>query len=234
MEGLKIPAPGFDESRQLAELRHADRGLHVGGLQVIADVRIDVLVIVAVRQAAKLPIESLAAGILAARFAPAIAPPIAERLHQGFEPWLVGQHTPTFTQCDVVTGVEADSREIAKGAHLTRTVSTCQARKVGTFGDLATVSFYPAHHITLGEGGCVLTDKPGFKTLVESFRDWGRDCWCEAAAKIPAGSDSSGNSVACPTATITNIYSHIGYNLKATDMQAAVGVAQLRKLPGFI
>jgi CDP-6-deoxy-D-xylo-4-hexulose-3-dehydrase len=113
--------------------------------------------------------------------------------------------------------------------------STVEGRQVGTFGDLATTSFYPAHHITMGEGGSVLTNRPSLKLLLESFRDWGRDCWCEpgvadTCAKrfewqlgdLPAGYDHK------------YTYSHIGYNLKVTDMQAAVGVAQLEKLPRFI
>ena len=108
-------------------------------------------------------------------------------------------------------------------------------QKVGTFGQLATVSFYPAHHITMGEGGAVLTNQPKLKTLVESFRDWGRDCWCETGmddtcgkrfdwqlGDLPAGYDHK------------YTYSHIGYNLKATDMQAAVGLAQIEKIDGFI
>ena len=106
---------------------------------------------------------------------------------------------------------------------------------VGTFGDLATVSFYPAHHITMGEGGAVLTSNPRLKKIVESLRDWGRDCWCEPGhdntcqkrfdwklGQLPEGYDHK------------YTYSHIGYNLKATDMQAAVGLSQLKKLPSFI
>ena len=106
---------------------------------------------------------------------------------------------------------------------------------VGRFGDVATVSFYPAHHITMGEGGAVLTDKPKLKKIIESFRDWGRDCWCAPGkdntcgkrfdwelGDLPAGYDHK------------YTYSHIGYNLKVTDMQAAVGVSQLKKLPSFI
>ena len=113
--------------------------------------------------------------------------------------------------------------------------SKWKGRNVGTFGDIATVSFYPAHHITMGEGGAVLTDKPALKTLIESFRDWGRDCWCPPAAAntcekryqwrvgdLPDGYDHK------------YIYSHIGYNMKVTDMQAAIGVSQIRKLEGFI
>jgi len=110
-----------------------------------------------------------------------------------------------------------------------------KGQMVGTFGDLATVSFYPAHHITMGEGGAVLTSNSRLKKIVESFRDWGRDCWCEPGCdntckkrfdwqlgELPHGYDHK------------YTYSHIGYNLKATDMQAAVGLSQLEKLPGFM
>jgi CDP-4-dehydro-6-deoxyglucose reductase, E1 len=105
----------------------------------------------------------------------------------------------------------------------------------GTFGDLATLSFYPAHHITMGEGGAVLTNRPRLKTIVESFRDWGRDCWC-----APGKADTCGKRFDWQLGSLPHgydhkyIYSHIGYNLKATDMQAAVGVSQLKKLPAFI
>ena len=113
--------------------------------------------------------------------------------------------------------------------------STYQGRNVGTFGDLATVSFYPAHHITMGEGGCVLTEKPLLKTLVESFRDWGRDCWCEPGKQNTCGKRFSWELGELPCGYDHKYsYSHIGYNLKLTDMQAAVGVAQLAKLPDFI
>jgi CDP-6-deoxy-D-xylo-4-hexulose-3-dehydrase len=108
-------------------------------------------------------------------------------------------------------------------------------RGVGTFGDLATVSFYPAHHITMGEGGCVLTDSPKLKTLVESFRDWGRDCWCDPGKANTCGKRFSWQLGELPCGYDHKYtYSHIGYNLKATDMQAAVGVAQLQKLPEFL
>jgi CDP-6-deoxy-D-xylo-4-hexulose-3-dehydrase len=113
--------------------------------------------------------------------------------------------------------------------------STYQGRKVGTFGDLATVSFYPAHHITMGEGGCVLTEKPLLKTLVESFRDWGRDCWCAPGKENTCGKRFDWQLGGLPHGYDHKyIYSHIGYNFKATDMQAAIGVSQLTKLPGFI
>jgi CDP-4-dehydro-6-deoxyglucose reductase, E1 len=113
--------------------------------------------------------------------------------------------------------------------------STYKGGNVGTFGDLATVSFYPAHHITMGEGGCVLTDKPMLKTIIESFRDWGRDCWCEPGKQNTCGKRFNWQLGDLPCGYDHKyIYSHIGYNLKMTDMQAAVGVAQLKKLPQFI
>ncbi|MGA6984717.1 MAG: lipopolysaccharide biosynthesis protein RfbH [Terriglobales bacterium] len=113
--------------------------------------------------------------------------------------------------------------------------STYRGQNVGTFGDLATVSFYPAHHITLGEGGCVLTNKPMMRTLVESFRDWGRDCWCAPGKENTCGKRFDWQQGDLPHGYDHKyIYSHVGYNLKATDMQAAVGVAQLKKLPAFI
>jgi CDP-4-dehydro-6-deoxyglucose reductase, E1 len=113
--------------------------------------------------------------------------------------------------------------------------STYKGKKVGTFGDLATTSFYPAHHITMGEGGCVLTEKPLLRTLVESFRDWGRDCWCAPGKENTCGKRFDWQLGDLPHGYDHKyIYSHIGYNLKATDMQAAIGVAQLKKLPSFI
>jgi CDP-6-deoxy-D-xylo-4-hexulose-3-dehydrase len=113
--------------------------------------------------------------------------------------------------------------------------STYRGKNVGGFGDLATVSFYPAHHITMGEGGCVLTNAPAMKTILESFRDWGRDCWCDPGKENTCGKRFEWDLGDLPHGYDHKyIYSHIGYNLKATDMQAAVGVAQLKKLPGFI
>ena len=108
-------------------------------------------------------------------------------------------------------------------------------RTVGTFGQLATVSFYPAHHITMGEGGAVLTSTPTLKKLVESFRDWGRDCWCEPGEANTCGQRFDWQLGELPYGYDHKyIYSHIGYNLKATDLQAAVGVSQLKKLSRFI
>jgi NDP-hexose-3,4-dehydratase len=112
--------------------------------------------------------------------------------------------------------------------------STYHGRPTGSFGAFSTVSFYPAHHITTGEGGCVLTDSPRLARLVESLRDWGRDCWCEPGkdntclkrfdhqmGRLPHGYDHK------------YIFSHIGYNLKSTDLQASLGVTQVAKLHDF-
>jgi CDP-6-deoxy-D-xylo-4-hexulose-3-dehydrase len=113
--------------------------------------------------------------------------------------------------------------------------ATFGGRHVGQFGDLATCSFYPAHHITMGEGGVVFTNSPRLEKIVESFRDWGRDCWCE-----PGHDDTCGRRFDWQLGDLPHgydhkyIYSHVGYNLKLTDMQAAIGVAQLDKLDGFI
>lgn len=113
--------------------------------------------------------------------------------------------------------------------------STYRGQKVGTFGDIATVSFYPAHHITMGEGGAVLTDKPALKVLIESWRDWGRDCWCEPGMDNTCGKRFKWELGTLPCGYDHKYtYSHIGYNLKATDMQAALGVSQIAKLPEFI
>jgi CDP-6-deoxy-D-xylo-4-hexulose-3-dehydrase len=113
--------------------------------------------------------------------------------------------------------------------------ATYEGQNVGTFGDIATLSFYPAHHVTTGEGGAVLTNRPMLKKIIESFRDWGRDCWCAPGkdntcekrfqhqlGELPFGFDHKFT------------YSHIGYNLKATDMQAAVGLKQLDRIESFV
>ncbi len=112
---------------------------------------------------------------------------------------------------------------------------TYKGQNLGTFGDLSTFSFYPAHHITTGEGGAVLVKKAAYKTIVESFRDWGRDCWCAPGCdntclkryewtlgELPEGYDHK------------YTYSHLGYNLKSGDIQAAIGLAQLDRLDSFI
>jgi CDP-6-deoxy-D-xylo-4-hexulose-3-dehydrase len=97
----------------------------------------------------------------------------------------------------------------------------------GHVGELATLSFYPAHQITLGEGGAVLTRRPKLKKIVESYRDWGRDCWCEPGCADTCGKRFTQQFGALPYGYDHKfVYSHLGYNLKATDMQAAIGVAQ--------
>lgn len=113
--------------------------------------------------------------------------------------------------------------------------ATYRGQKVGTFGDLATLSFYPAHHITMGEGGAVLTNSPMLQTLVESFRDWGRDCWCDPGKDNTCGKRFDWQLGTLPCGYDHKYtYSHIGYNLKATDMQAALGLSQLDKIEQFI
>lgn len=113
--------------------------------------------------------------------------------------------------------------------------SEFNGQKVGTFGDLATVSFYPAHHITMGEGGAVMTNTPLLQVLADSFRDWGRDCWCEPGKDNTCGKRFDWQLGTLPCGYDHKYtYSHIGYNLKPTDMQAALGVAQIEKLPHFI
>ncbi len=113
--------------------------------------------------------------------------------------------------------------------------STYRGQMVGTFGDIATLSFYPAHHITMGEGGAVFTNHDELKTIAESFRDWGRDCYC-----APGKDNTCGKRFDQQFGTLPHgydhkyTYSHLGYNLKITDMQAACGLAQLEKAPAFI
>ena len=132
--------------------------------------------------------------------------------------------------------------ELAEKHNLFVVEDTCDAvgakfngKAVGSFGDLSTASFYPAHHMTMGEGGCVMVKKASMKKIVESLRDWGRDCWCP-----PGQDDTCGRRFDWQLGDLPYgydhkyVYSHIGYNLKMTDMQAAIGVAQMDKLDGFI
>ena len=113
--------------------------------------------------------------------------------------------------------------------------TTYRDQMVGTFGDIATLSFYPAHHITMGEGGAVFTNHDELKTIAESFRDWGRDCYC-----MPGKDNTCGKRFCQQLGDLPYgydhkyTYSHLGYNLKITDMQAACGLAQLEKAPQFI
>lgn len=112
--------------------------------------------------------------------------------------------------------------------------STYRGKLTGTFGHLATFSFYPAHHITMGEGGCVVTNDEELARIVRSFRDWGRDCYCAPGENNTCGKRFSQQFGTLPYGYDHKyVYSHIGYNLKVTDMQAAIGVAQLDKLNWF-
>ena len=112
--------------------------------------------------------------------------------------------------------------------------STYQGKLTGTFGHLATVSFYPAHHMTLGEGGCVLTNNDELARIARSFRDWGRDCYCGPGENNTCGKRFTQQFGTLPYGYDHKyVYSEVGYNLKVTDMQAAIGVAQLDKLEGF-
>ncbi len=133
-------------------------------------------------------------------------------------------------------------REFCRSHDLWMLEDTCDAvgamwngTQVGTFGDVATVSFYPAHHMTMGEGGAVMMRSPKLRKIVESFRDWGRDCWCQ-----PGKDNTCGKRFEWQLGDLPHgydhkyTYSHLGYNLKLTDMQAAVGVSQLEKVDGFI
>ena len=113
--------------------------------------------------------------------------------------------------------------------------ATYDGQGVGTFGDLATYSFYPAHHLAMGEGGAVAVNGSGLHRLVESFRDWGRDCWCDPGKDDTCGQRFCGQFGGLPRGFDHKYtYSHVGYNLKATDTQAAVGLSQMEKLPRFI
>lgn len=132
--------------------------------------------------------------------------------------------------------------EIAKKNNLWLIEDNCDSlgseyngRKTGSFGDISTASFYPAHHITMGEGGCVATNDPTLKVTIESFRDWGRDCYCATGKDNTCGKRFDWQLGSLPHGYDHKyIFSHIGYNLKLTDMQAAVGLAQLAKLPQFV
>lgn len=113
--------------------------------------------------------------------------------------------------------------------------SSHRGRLTGTFGHLATSSFYPAHHITMGEGGCIVTGDKNLAQIVQSFRDWGRDCYCAGGKSNTCGKRFSQQIGRLPFGYDHKyVYSHIGYNMKITELQAAIGCAQLEKLDGFI
>ncbi len=133
-------------------------------------------------------------------------------------------------------------KEIAEDKHLYLIEDCCDAlgskinnQKVGSYGDIGTFSFYPAHHITMGEGGALITREELLNRIIRSFRDWGRDCWCKSGADNTCGKRFSWQFGNLPYGYDHKyVYSHIGFNLKVVDMQPAIGVTQLRKLDGFI
>lgn len=113
--------------------------------------------------------------------------------------------------------------------------STYEGKLTGTWGDIGTSSFYPPHHITMGEGGAVYTDNPLLKKIILSMRDWGRDCWCESGVDNTCGCRFSKTFGSLPKGYDHKyVYSHFGFNLKVSDMQAAIGCAQLEKFPKFV
>ncbi|AOO65981.1 lipopolysaccharide biosynthesis protein RfbH [Sulfurospirillum halorespirans] len=113
--------------------------------------------------------------------------------------------------------------------------STYEGKLTGTWGDIGTSSFYPPHHMTMGEGGATYTDNPLLKKIMLSMRDWGRDCWCESGVDNTCGCRFTQKFGTLPKGYDHKyVYSHFGFNLKATDMQAAVGCAQLKKFPSFV
>jgi CDP-6-deoxy-D-xylo-4-hexulose-3-dehydrase len=133
-------------------------------------------------------------------------------------------------------------KEICDKHHLWLIEDCCDAlgaefdsKKVGTWGDIATLSFYPAHHMTMGEGGAVFTNDAQLASIAESFRDWGRDCYCKPGCDNTCGTRFNMQLGSLPEGYDHKYtYSHLGYNLKITDMQAACGLAQLKRLPEFI
>ncbi len=113
--------------------------------------------------------------------------------------------------------------------------STYEGKPTGTWGDIGTSSFYPPHHMTMGEGGATYTDNPLLKKIMLSMRDWGRDCWCESGVDNTCGCRFSQSFGTLPKGYDHKyVYSHFGFNLKVSDMQAAIGVAQLEKFPSFV
>jgi CDP-6-deoxy-D-xylo-4-hexulose-3-dehydrase len=195
---------------------------------------------------------------MAAGFPTTVTPIIQNRLVPVFVDAEIGTYSPVVTEIEAAVSEKTKAimiahtlgnpfdiyaiQAIAKKNNLWLIEDSCDAfgttydnQNVGTFGDLATLSFYPAHHITTGEGGAILTKHARLKPLIESFRDWGRDCWCLPGcdntcfkrfdwefSSLPKGFDHK------------YTYSHLGYNLKSGDIQAAIGLAQLEKVDTFI
>lgn len=183
-------------------------------------------------------------------------------LQNGLVPVFVDSHIPTYNP--TLTSIEAAITDRTRAVVLAHTLgnpfavaeiraladrhglwlvedccdalgSTYQGRKVGAFGHIGTLSFYPAHHITMGEGGAVFTNDPQLKRLIESFRDWGRDCWCAPGCDNTCGKRFDWQHGQLPKGYDHKyVYSHTGFNLKITDMQAAIGLSQLQKIDHFV
>jgi CDP-6-deoxy-D-xylo-4-hexulose-3-dehydrase len=195
---------------------------------------------------------------VAAGFPTTVNPIIHNRAVPVFVDVQLGSYVPTIDSIEAAVGPRtravmiahtmgvpfqvAEVRELCNASGLWLIEDNCDAlgsryqnRLTGTYGDLATCSFYPAHHITMGEGGAVATNDDELARIARSFRDWGRDCYCAGGEN-----DTCGKRFGQQFGTLPHgydhkyVYSHIGFNLKVTDMQAAIGVAQLAKLPGFI
>ncbi len=136
---------------------------------------------------------------------------------------------------DVVAELAAQARPVGRRRQLRRARLAVPRPADRQFGHLSTCSFYPAHHITMGEGGCVATNDEQLARIARSFRDWGRDCYCAGGENNTCGTRFSQQFGSLPRGYDHKyVYSHLGYNLKVTDMQAAIGCAQLDKLDGFI
>ena len=195
---------------------------------------------------------------VAAGFPTTVNPIVQNRAIPVFVDVQLGTYTPTLEAIEAAIGPKTKAvmlahtmgvpfelrelRDLCDRHNLWLVEDNCDAlgsryddQYTGTFGHLATVSFYPAHHITMGEGGAVMTDDDELARIARSFRDWGRDCYCSGGENNTCGKRFSQQFGTLPHGYDHKyVYSHIGYNLKITDMQAAVGCAQLRKLPGFI
>jgi CDP-6-deoxy-D-xylo-4-hexulose-3-dehydrase len=195
---------------------------------------------------------------VAASFPTTVAPIVQNRLVPVFVDVNLGDYTAISSRIEAAVGPKTRAiamahtmgvpfdldtvTRLAKSHNLWVVEDNCDAlgsryrgKLTGTFGDIATLSFYPAHHITMGEGGCVLSKDELLGSIIRSIRDWGRDCYCAGGENNTCGKRFSQQFGKLPFGYDHKyVYSHIGYNLKLTDMQAAVGLAQLGKLDGFI
>jgi CDP-6-deoxy-D-xylo-4-hexulose-3-dehydrase len=195
---------------------------------------------------------------VAASFPTTVGPIVQNRLAPVFVDVNLGDYTANMEQLRAAVGPRTRAvmmahtlgvpfdldavQEVVKQHDLWLVEDNCDAlgsryrgELTGRFGHLASHSFYPAHHITMGEGGCVVTDDEELGRIARSMRDWGRDCYCAGGENNTCGKRFGQQFGSLPFGYDHKyVYSHIGYNLKVTDMQAAIGCAQLQKLPGFV